>query len=247
MRTAILLCGMPREFPETWESFIENLYSQMPNPDVYIYAPSPYEVPEFFSIVKPKAYVVEPQFRHTHLEPFLSSIGFYAEHRIDPTIQQFYGLKKVWELKQSVGEKYDLVIRTRPDLIYLTPITLDILDTEELNNLHANFAPSMCTEFAAGPEHLIEKYCGIYDWLDGEGRKLLDQNNPRLNYPLDHKYNCDLLMISYIEDYLGIQLARQRLPKETPSPYDYYRIMGRHKKGEYIYEGADAYLKNSKV
>lgn len=209
---------------------MEYLYNQMPNPDVFIYSSVPYEAPGFFETVNPKAYVVEPQFQHTHIENFLREVGFYADHRIDPTIQQFYGVKKAWELKHKFGH-YDLVIRTRPDYIYLKPITLDLIEQDNLNNLHAPWAPTMSTEFAIGPYHLMEMYCRMYDWLAGDGQRYLTNTNPRLNYPPDHRYNCDLLLVSYIADYLGITIGT---PKITGSVYDYYRIMTRHKKGEYL-------------
>lgn len=230
MRTAILLSGQPREVAEVWPTFVENLYNRMPNPDVFIYTSAPYDAPEFFNVVKPRAYVVESQFRHTQIEDFIRSIGFYADHRIDPTIQQFYGVKKAWDLKQQFGQ-YDFVIRTRPDYIYLKPITLDLIEQDKLNNLHAPWAPTMSTEFAIGPDNLMALYCGMYDWLAGAAQKYLNNTNPRLNYPADHKYNCDVLLVCYIADYLGITIGT---PKITGSVYDHYRIMTRHKKGEYL-------------
>lgn len=237
MKTAVLLTGQPREIKEVWKSMKENLLDQLPNPEVFIYTSEEYDVPEFFDSIKLVKYVVEPQFKHDHIEPFLRKIGFYANHRIDPTIQQFYGIKKAWDLMADHEEKnnfkYDLVVRTRSDFIWLRPLKLDFVDLEKVNNLHASFAPTMSTEFAIGPNSEMEKYCGLYDWLANEGQNYLTNDHPRLAYPVDHKYNCDILLIAYLVDYMKVKLADQRLPADFPCPYNYYRIYKRHVLGQY--------------
>jgi hypothetical protein len=237
MRTAVCLSGQPREVSEVWQTFRDHLYKNMPNPDVFIYTSQDYACPDFFNEIKPAAYVIEDQFRHIAIEDYLRAAGFYAEHRIDPTIQQFYGTTKVRDLVKSHEEqngfKYDLIVRTRPDFIYLRPVTLDIFDLTKLNNFHMPGALSMSTEFAIGPREEMNKYFGLYDWLATEGIKYLTPANPRLEFPPDHKYNCDVIMVTYIEDYLKMQLGTPKYAPDATWPYDYYRIYIRHVKGQY--------------
>lgn len=235
MKTAICLSGLPREVNVVWESFRDNLVNQFPNSDLFIYTGSPYLIDrEFFETFNIKAYVVEPQFDHVELKTFLNQFKFcHHNHMESAVVQQFYGLKRVNEIRKDYENKfktkYDIVIRTRPDYIYLRPIKPEFFDLSKINNMHASHAPSMAVEFAIGSSDVMDKYFGIYDWLMSDGQEYLNKGNPRLTDFFDYKYNCDLLMISYLVDFLGLELAKQNLPPDFPSPYDYYRIFSRHK------------------
>src|ERR1022692_1542005 len=115
MRTAICFTGQPRSIKQTWKTYHEFLHNNLPNPDVFIYTSEEYNCPEFFDVIKPVSYLVEGQFPHDNMESFLKEAGFYADHMINSTIQQFYGWKKVLEMKMDYelknNFKYDLVVK----------------------------------------------------------------------------------------------------------------------------------------
>lgn len=236
-RTAVLLSGLPREVDETWRSWA-NLLGALPNPDIFIYSSQYYTVgPEFYTSILPKKYKVENQWRHTETEQKIKNAGFYDNDQINSCIQQFYGIKRVWELKEDyekeMGIKYDLVVRTRPDFIWLRPINLDWLELDKISNLHANFSPTVCSEFAIGPNDLMEKYCKLFDCFSSIGEQVFLNTNPRLSYS-NGLYNTDVVLTVYLYDHLKLQTGtNERIPMDFHSPYDYYRIMFRHKRNLY--------------
>jgi len=62
LRTAICMSGLPRQIKETWKSYVEFLHNSFPNPDLFIYTGEEFDTPDFFDTIKPKGYVVEPQY-----------------------------------------------------------------------------------------------------------------------------------------------------------------------------------------
>jgi hypothetical protein len=241
MRTAVLLCGLPREVDETWRTLQHCLLPNFPNPDVFIYTGQHYPVGgEFFSAIQPARYVVEPQCRFLREEETIRKLGYYADEHINSYIQQIYGLKRAWEVKEEyelkMNVKYDLVIRTRPDFIYLRPITMNLFGDDvynKLNTIHPPGAPTICTEFAIGPRDVMKKYHMIWDWVMNDNGKMLNRDNHRLNHTQDRNYNCDVILTTYMYDYHKVQLGTPKYLPEFQSPYDYYRIMFRHKHAMY--------------
>jgi hypothetical protein len=65
------------------------------------------------------------------------TLACFAPHMLNNYLQQFYGWKKVNELRKFYQEingiHYDIVIKTRPDVIYHQDISLDIFQLEYLN------------------------------------------------------------------------------------------------------------------
>lgn len=245
MNTAICLSGQPREIAKIWQYFVKNLYNQFPNPDVFIYSPELYPVDnDYFKIVKPKVYCVEPQRRFPEVEEILRKINYYDEGHINNFIQQIYGLKRVCELKQRCeqrsSKKYDLVIRSRPDMLYLRPITMDMVDIYRINTLQGQSELRMSMEFMVAP-NCMDAYFNIFDWLLGAGKDKLAEFNYRL--PLFNKnYDSDLILATYISS-LKIPVAEPKLPHDTSSAYCYYQIMYKHKDGV-TYRHADQFNKD---
>lgn len=233
MKTAVCISGLPREINEIWRTFIDNFLNNLPSPDVFIYSGEQFKVdPEYFVQIKPKKYVVEPQFRHETLEEIIKKVGYFCEDHINSYIQQTYGLKKVWELKESYEKehnvKYDIVVRTRPDFIYLNPITLDLLELDKFNNLQGNTPLNITTEFAIGPMDYMEPFFNVYDWLIETNGSLLTKDNPHLNGAPGGLYNPDIIASVYVLNERKVPRATCKLPPGK-IVYDYYRIMYRHK------------------
>lgn len=237
MKTAILMCGQPREMKHCWESFRDHVYSQMPNPDVFIYSSQYLTVGnEFFDTFQPKAFKVEDQITFPDLEARLNKAGYHNRGSTNACLQQIYGWKKVWELKQAyeleTGTEYDLVVRVRPDTIFLRPITLDLFDLEKINNLHSPHDPKFAVEFVAGPNHLMETFCGTFDWLDANCEQELLKSNPRIDR-FCNRYDCDTIVATHLFDHKGVPRAEQKLPPEAWSVHHHYRIWRLHIDGCY--------------
>ena len=236
VRTAICLSGLPKEVDETWRTLRDNILPQFPNPDVFIYSGEFYPVGgEFYATFQPKRYKVEPQIHHWKIEQAIGKFYHISGH-LNSYSQQVYGLKKVWEIKkeyeEDTGVTYDYVIRTRPDFIWLRPLKMEYLDLTQISTLHPNFAPTICAEFAVGPNEKMEKYFNIYDWLIDYGESYLSQSHAVWKY--SKEWNSDSILTTYLHDYHHMTIGtNDKIPHEFKSPYDYYRIMNRHKRGQY--------------
>jgi len=142
-------------------------------------------------------------------------------------------MKKCYEWVNRV--KYDIVIRTRPDLIYSKPIT------PEICNFDKGMSGDSCTEFVIGLDKDMERYFYIYDWLNvGDGKKYLRET------PLfkDVKYHCDYLMASFISGYLKDSIYSFKIAADLFWIHDYYQIY--HRKEWYEYDKMMAKLERDK-
>lgn len=238
MKTAILLCGLPRQIAQCWRPFYDNLVLQMPDADVFVYTGESYaDCDEFFATVRPKRYVVEQQRPLPRAEQILREAGYYVDSHVNAYAQQLYGVKRAWETKRDyeavTGTRYDLVVRTRTDLLMLRPVTLGNIELGKINTLHHPGSWTVCSEFAVGPDAEMAKYCGLYDWILDEGAKGLPKDNPRLGPPADGLYTCDIILTTYLLDYHKLTMG---MPTHDPGcrwPYDYYRIYWRHVENHY--------------
>ena len=239
MRTAICISGQPREVEETWRSW-SNVLDHLPNPDVFIYTSEQFSVSkDFFTVLQPKAYVVESQVRFPDLEALVRSIGYCGNDHINSYLQQIYGWKKVLGLKQSYETdfRYDFVVRTRPDLIFLKPITQDMLVLDKINTLRTPEALSITSEFAIGPNDQMELYLNVFDWLRENGVQKLTRDNPRTVPAVNRLYDPDSILATYLLDDMGLTLPPTKLPEDYPNRYYFFQIMSRHKKNLYQIEG----------
>jgi hypothetical protein len=239
MRTAVCVSGLPREVAQVWPSWKENLVDLWPDPDVFIYTGEEFPVGrEFFDAVKAVDYLVEPQFKHEAFEREMIGIGYHIPHHLNDYAQQVWGLKRVWDLvlarEEKDGFKYDLVIRTRPDFIFFKPAPPSMFDLGGISTFHLASSPTISTEFACGPRDLMEKYFEIYNWVINHGKEHLPRDHPLLHKMgmATGKYNCDIILTVYFKDVLGIHPVSCDLGAGC-NPYHYYRIAGRHFKGQY--------------
>lgn len=247
MKIAVLFSGLPREVEECWESIQKYLLAGLSNPDVFIYSGEQYQVrSSFFQAFNPRIYMIEDQFRHVQMEEILKRIEYVDHGHMNSYAQQIWGLKKVWQLKQfyeqQSGVKYDIVVRARPDHLWFRSIPLDLLELDKISNLHHFPSPIVSTEFAIGPNNLMEKYFQVYDWVLEHGERCLTQDNPRLfTNEGKLKYHSDFIMATCLVGYHGMTMGGNAgLPVEHRCPYHYYRIMHLQKMG--IYKDSDAGL-----
>jgi hypothetical protein len=229
MKTAICVSGLTREVSETWKSFVDNLLINLPLPDVFVYAADAYPA-DYLDFIKPKKYVVEKQSHFSDMQDILKRIKYIDMGHANSLLQQFYGFKKVWELKKdyevSNNVSYDIAVRVRPDLIFLKPINLEWFDLTKIN-IFGDFH-YMNVEFAIGQDTAMGHYMKVFDWLAGPGEECLLKDTRRRDENNYGFYNSDLIMRAYLIDNLHI--SGNGVSK---NPYDHYRIMRLHKKGEY--------------
>jgi hypothetical protein len=133
---------------------------------------------EFISLVKPKAFVIEPsekslsfQFEAAELKRRMikkrecSIIGFddmHSNYCHGNTLSMLYGWEQVWKLKEDYSIKnnikYDIVIRARMDFVMEDYLELDgNLNKCSVSNV-GKFHGGLNDQFAYGSEAVMEKY-----------------------------------------------------------------------------------------
>jgi hypothetical protein len=114
-------------------------------------------------------------------------------------------LKKMYE--NMSGEKYDIVIRTRPDIGYTSSLKLwyenqpkDKLITEQ-HGLSCGIADDT---FAIGPSYLLDEYCQIYNMTEQFYMQYVPNSNPHelLKAFLNTKISEKWIQIPHIPIYL---------------------------------------------
>jgi len=234
MRTAICWSGQPREVGETLESFLACLYRRLPDPDVFIYTSQSF--PEkVISTLRPKVYLVEPQQVFEGPEKVLERVGFFLERphpHFNDFLQMIYGYKRVGELKRqyeaSHKVSYDLVIRCRPDLLYMRPFSAEWFDPKALNIFRE--VKDFAMDFVGGSGPHMDQFMAFFDWLGGPGQEFLQRDRRRATMP-GQTYAGDKIAQAYLFDFLGLEC--RPLVATSTAESDHYRIMRLHKKGLY--------------
>lgn len=229
MRTAICLSGQPREVAETWPTFAQYLYSALPNPDVFIHTSEAYNVPEFLDTIKPKAYVIAPQFPFPKGVDVLRRIRYHNLDHANSYLQEAHGCKQIWNLveQHEVREnfQYDFVVRTRPDLLYMRPMPLAKFDLNAVNAGYPNL--SVSNEFALGPRGVMAQYFGLFDWLMTTGETWLHAENFRLAMHSERVYQSWIILATYLLDFCKVAV------RDIPDVWCHYRIMHCEKANSY--------------
>ena len=250
MRTAVCLSGQPREVAETWQSFIHYLLANLPNPDVFIHTSQEYKVPgEYWEIVQPKAYVIEPQHSFPEIENILANSRWSKASQTpelrNSYLQDLWTQRSAWRLKEEHerlnGIKYDLLVRCRPDLIFLQPITLSMLEAGKICTLASPDMAHTPNEFAIGPNEAMSKWFTVFDWLSEYGLEWLNKDHPRLRYPPHGYFNTEKITMLCLCDFYGLRLGKCKFPPgslscEHPSRTNdsFYRIA--YKRNWYEYD-----------
>jgi hypothetical protein len=242
MRTAVLFSGQPRAVAECVESMKLHLIDKLPNPDIYIYTSQSF--PEHvIETLKPCQYIVEEQFKHRDMERAIGEF-YHSQCHLNPYIQQIYGIKKVWELKEAFQvahnlPKYDYVVRERPDHLWFSSFSLEMAGVggNKFSTLSGTSPEPYCMiqEFGIGSEEVMKKYCGLYDWLLEHGQKRLKQGHPLCELDPGGKFNSDSILSMYLLDEMKIEHVAPVYPDGVRWVYDLYRIIHLHKDGQYKY------------
>lgn len=220
MKTAVCLSGQPRSAALVWPSLKTNLLDLLGEYDLFVHTSAPY--PEsFLEVLRPKVYIVEAQFPLTEMEDALRSV-YFADCHLASFVQQVHGYFRLWQAKKNyelfTGQKYDLAVRTRPDLEFIRPVTQNLFDLSAVNLFprEADRARIQCPTdvFVLGPDSLMDAYFNLAPWIVTEGRGKLTRGDPWTSRlppenvaDLAGRHCPETILAAYLNDHAGVQTA----------------------------------------
>lgn len=156
MRTAVLISGQVRGFKHIVQNLKDNLIANFGDVDLFFYLqePSSYRVEEYIS---PYSIVYEADVTHN-----ISHIVNYPHGNEANFLQQWYSLYKCKELMLFSRKIYDLVIRTRPDNDFISPLDSKEIDIEKINVCSWGGHGGINDRLAIGPYNQMLSYCDFY-------------------------------------------------------------------------------------
>jgi hypothetical protein len=185
MRTAVLISGQLRGFKYIINNLRNNLLNNLGETDIFFYIPyDSYKVEYMFT-------PTDIRYKHD-TEHDVSSFTNFTGPDKQRYIQQWYSLYKCKELMLSHNKQYDYIVRTRPDNDFVTPLTLDLLNLDQINVCSWGSYGGYNDRFAIGPFNQMLVYCDFYlsctqYSTNSESRlkQYLDNNDIKVNL-IDH-------------------------------------------------------------
>lgn len=215
MKVAILISGYLRSFKTNLPKIKENILDKFSNVDVYIHITKNECKDDIYlnlSNLDEDINLINKEINP--LSIICEENYFFSEDKkINNVFNLWFKYYKLNELKklneESNGEKYDLVIKYRPDLNLFSPNIFDIdfsddilylpkeslVDKNKLTNIHDNY---ICDIFAFGNSCVMDKYFSIYERLSF----LIEKNGPISETILFHHLNDQRVKIKQLDiDY----------------------------------------------
>lgn len=167
MKIAICIAGEIRpNFKKNLESFNLNLRCILPNFDIFVSTWEGDLTKDFIDLVKPIKYKLEyfaPE-KLVGYEEFVKTNSIPACKNIIPM------LYKCWDGLNLIDDSYDIIIRTRPDLLYATPIDLyqiiNLFYNQQSIGIHIDKTVGcegwLFDGFAIGSYNAVKKYSELY-------------------------------------------------------------------------------------
>ena len=129
MKVAICISGQTRNYSKYYELFQRNVLGVVPNSDIYISTWADESTNQVKFLFNPKQIEVE-QYNPNQLINYNKFSQFSKQFQNDSNaipenqVPMYYKVWKCNELVKQSGIEYDLIIRTRFDHIYATPLDL---------------------------------------------------------------------------------------------------------------------------
>jgi hypothetical protein len=118
MKIAICISGATR-FPHEGFSSLESMILKHHNCDIYIHSYGSPEAIELIKIANPKKFLLED----INKKDFFISQYAYVNRAIETKVENMYAMyRSIHKCMSLIDNSYDLIIRTRSDLIYSYPI-----------------------------------------------------------------------------------------------------------------------------
>jgi uridine kinase len=186
MRVALIISGYLRSLETNLENIKEKLINCFDNVDIYLHiTENEYEEDKYLNIYSKN--IVD--YIKNNLQPivclFEPNIKFSSNQKKNALYNQwikYYKLNSLKKLNEDINGKYDLVIKTRPDLHLNSEINFkeyvankniyipkdSKIDQKKLKNIGDKY---LTDSFAFGGSDAMNEYFGIYENLD----KLIDK------------------------------------------------------------------------
>ncbi len=123
-RVALCMSGSCRGLIETWPSFKKLVLDNIGKWDLFMYVPND-DHSRLAEDLNPKILKKESD-HHIDERNIANGVHCRLKNGLQPYLQQLNGVQKCYELMNqyicSTGVEYDLVIRCRPDLLFVAPI-----------------------------------------------------------------------------------------------------------------------------
>ena len=190
MKIAILVSGQPRRYRNGFKD-LKKWFLDRYDCDVYLHA---WDAPEFHKYnffdegklqhiyktnnniytnlvdwYKPKAHLFEPAIKFD-----AADLKGPNNQRLDSQMSMWLSLKRAWDLMEESGIKYDLVIKTRYDLLFThrvannCPLVEDVTqyDPNVVHHFeyppHWEMADQINDTFAVGGYDVMKTYCSVF-------------------------------------------------------------------------------------
>lgn len=162
MKTAILLSGHAREYKSCYPSLRENILDAL-KPDIYIHSYDGEERNELLEVYKPHSYVFEDENSLSKEVTFKFTTFSY----ITNPMNQYFMWRKRKLCFELIKQDYDVVIQTRFDCKYLSPITIEKLSMEEYNiPAGGDFEGGIFDMFCISSTKNMQYYFSLFDFLE---------------------------------------------------------------------------------
>lgn len=179
-RHAICLSGYSRNFSETIDSFRKHVLRDQ-DCDVFIHTwdmqdshlrianPSSFDIDKFTEAFSPKKIIVEPKPEFILTDTMLGAVK--EPRDCGGMLSMFYSIWQANNLKKQYEEenniKYDVVIRTRPDVLYYGDliIPLEMKNDKVYVPLFGDFG-GLNDQIAYGSSEVMNKYSELYNRVD---------------------------------------------------------------------------------
>lgn len=163
MKIAFCISGEVRlGFDRAFKSFQKNVKQILPNFDIFISTWENELSKDFIDLMKPKKFNVEI-FCPNKLLHYNEYVNLYPDIVFKNTIPMLY---KRMDMLNLIDDSYDIVISTRPDLWYATPIDLyqiiNNIYNQNIVAVHLDQNGNHFDGFAIGSFNTIKKYSELY-------------------------------------------------------------------------------------
>jgi len=188
VKTAICISGLARYYRETYTLFKENILDKLPGEyDIFISTWETDDILDIKDLYKPTLIKTDPNIPE-NLEGYNEWENFYTKFPNNSnsspanTLPMLYKIKDCMQIVEGYGKtvnvEYDFVIRTRFDILNLTPLnSYQLLNTQTTSKIGAHYS-TLPTEpgwlydgFAFGDYNTMLTYSNLYDSLLEQAKK----------------------------------------------------------------------------
>jgi hypothetical protein len=187
-KLAIIFCGYIKNWEQSKKSFIDNILNTVYPviPDIFIHTyDNTYSTTEIYymtqftllsnDIIYPKSVFIEPNDMTECIKDEMSELLHDIDHSIGDettlyetvkTIKKIYtGYKALEDYEKTNNYNYDIVMFTRFDIEYTSPLCLNNINDNNTLYLYNTESPEPCDEVAIGFKNAISTYVSRYETI----------------------------------------------------------------------------------